>query len=122
MTDMSDKFDLNVVNHFFEKDYQDRGKQKWQGFFLSDHQVELTKQVRHDHRQDLPQQTIESICKGLNNAVLTHQKLLIQLKSVNKNGQHQSVEARVIKFNRQCILLESNLFLDTVNVMALKTL
>lgn len=84
MIDMSDKFDLNVVNHFFKKDYQDRGKQKWQGFFLSDHQVALTNQVNHDHRQDLPQQTIESISKCLNNAVLTHQKVLIQLKLVNK--------------------------------------
>lgn len=82
-------FDMDVVNHFFEHDYRDRGMLKWQGFYLSDHTAALHHQRDQQQRvyQRQPQQTLPTISKLLADAYQRHRQVTLQLNEVDLNGR-----------------------------------
>ncbi len=82
-------FDMDVVNHFFEHDYRDRGMLKWQGFYLSDHTAALNHQRDQQQRiyQRQPQQTLPTISKLLADAYQRHRQVTLQLNEVDLNGR-----------------------------------
>ena len=42
---MTDNDDFTtIINRYFQNDYRERGKIKWNGYFLSDHTSSLTKE------------------------------------------------------------------------------
>ncbi|MFD1124091.1 hypothetical protein ACFQ22_01775 [Lentilactobacillus raoultii] len=80
---------MDVVNHFFEHDYRDRGMLKWQGFYLSDHTAALNHQRDQQQRiyQRQPQQTLPTISKLLADAYQRHRQVTLQLNEVDLNGR-----------------------------------
>ncbi|MDI6523854.1 hypothetical protein [Leuconostoc suionicum] len=43
---MTNKEDFStLINRYFQNDYRERGKIKWNGYFLSDHTSSLVKMV-----------------------------------------------------------------------------
>lgn len=117
---MNDEFNLDVVTNFFKHDYHDRGKQKWQGFFLSDHQVALHKRANETKHPPLSKQEPKTILATLNKATVQHQHVFIQLKTRDKCGQHQALKGQVNTFNSQSILLVDGTFLNIEEIMAIE--
>ncbi|WP_273713765.1 hypothetical protein [Leuconostoc mesenteroides] len=52
-----------MVNNYFQNDYRERGKVKWQGFFLSDHTAALKRENRKHEQvtQRLPRMSLDKI-------------------------------------------------------------
>lgn len=54
---MSNKENFStIINRYFQNDYRERGKIKWNGYFLSDHTSSLAKEdvQRYQKPQELP--------------------------------------------------------------------
>lgn len=81
-----DPFDEQRVQHFFEREYVDRGIVKWQGYFLSDHTSALQQlqkkadNIAHTH---LEQQTIPLIQRLLLQAADNDLPVLIQFNQID---------------------------------------
>lgn len=59
---MNDDFG-RLVTSYFKNDYRERGKVKWNGYFLSDHTSSLKSEAyeRHQQTERLPRMTVEDI-------------------------------------------------------------
>lgn len=44
---MSDTEFSKMINNYFQNDYRERGKVKWNGYFLSDHTSALKREARN---------------------------------------------------------------------------
>ncbi|KRK94124.1 hypothetical protein [Companilactobacillus futsaii] len=79
--------DPEMVQTFFDNYYHDRGKIKWQGFYLSDHTAALKKQAKKaSHQNDLrPQQGLTEITKFLMQSYTYNQIVQIQLNVFDLN-------------------------------------
>ncbi|MBS0955004.1 hypothetical protein [Lactiplantibacillus plantarum] len=119
---MNDKFELDVVTNFFKHDYHDRGKQKWQGFFLSDHQVALHKRASETNHSPLLKQEPETILDILNKASVQHKQVFIQLKTRDNCSQHQVLKGQISRFNSQSVLLVNGTFINMEEIMAIEFL
>lgn len=80
---MNDKYkaDPATVQMFFDNYYHDRGKMKWQGFYLSDHTAALNRQTKQRNHQNKlrPQQSDEEITKFLMQSFSYNQVIKVQL-------------------------------------------
>ncbi|MBC9119304.1 hypothetical protein [Fructobacillus fructosus] len=81
---------------FFEQDYRERGKIKWNGFFLSDHtqKINRTKQASQEQLtwlEETPIYDMQFLCKE---AFTNHRKVLVQ---VNKTSTDQQPSKYVIE-------------------------
>lgn len=83
------KTDSEMVQTFFDSYYHDRGKMKWQGFYLSDHTAALNHQARKmNHQNKLrPQQSDEEITKFLMQSYTYNQIIKVQLNIFNKDNK-----------------------------------
>ncbi|USS88626.1 hypothetical protein M3M39_04425 [Fructilactobacillus hinvesii] len=110
--------DERLVQQFFANDYQDRGMQKWQGYFLSDH----TQRLRHSHQalqqstkwQMIPQMDGVAINRELQLAVEKHQAVTVIWKRAvgleaeyfRTSGQITGWEAGMIRIGTQMLATE----------------
>ena len=81
--------DSQTVKIFFDRYYHDRGKMKWQGFYLSDHTAALKKadkKLKHENNLR-PKQTIEEITKLLMQSYSYNQIVKVQLNTFDANHQ-----------------------------------
>jgi len=83
------EFDADTVQMFFDNYYQDRGKMKWQGFYLSDHTAALNHQAdklkqTNNIRQ---QQSLEEITKFLMQSFSYNQIVKVQLNVFDTNNE-----------------------------------
>ncbi|WP_201308369.1 hypothetical protein [Companilactobacillus farciminis] len=80
--------DPEMVQTFFDNYYHDRGKIKWQGFYLSDHTAALKKQAKKSsHQNNLrPQQELTEITKFLMQSYTYNQIVKVQLNVFDLNN------------------------------------
>ncbi|EGP4930070.1 TPA: hypothetical protein QFP15_001442 [Enterococcus faecium] len=71
-------------------DYNDRGRLKWAGFYLSDHTEEIDSEKEQRAKQNLAkeQMTTEEISEVLNVAVIKNRPLCIQKEERNAEGYY----------------------------------
>ncbi|MCT3206453.1 hypothetical protein WJM93_14160 [Lactiplantibacillus plantarum] len=107
------EFDLNIVNHFFEHDYHDRGLMKWQGFYLSDHTAALTKQRKLAQTQypSKPQQSLHEITELLSKAYAEKKMVTLQLNEINNNSEHAAdLHTCIHGYNEDSIIIDNQQF------------
>ncbi|GAP02143.1 hypothetical protein FPFC_010210 [Fructobacillus pseudoficulneus] len=109
----SEKDWLKTVSTYFAQDYRDRGKVKWNGFFLSDHTAKLSEQKKDQKVLEKaswqPQMAYHDIQRVVGQAAANQQELSVQLNQQDQDG-HVSpiITGRVTGF------FESGFYLDQV--------
>lgn len=80
-------FDKEIQNFF--KNYHERGMQKWGGFFLSDHTVQINKdnQKANTTYKKETEMDLEEISKILFKSFSNHYQIRLQLKNRNYNNE-----------------------------------
>lgn len=80
-------FDKKIQDFF--KNYHDRGMQKWGGFFLSDHTVQINKDNKKANTiyQKEAEMDMQEISRILLKAFSDHYKIRLQLKDRNYNNE-----------------------------------
>lgn len=83
------EYDSATVQSFFDNYYHDRGKMKWQGFYLSDHTAALNQQMKKiQHTNKLRQeQTNAEITKFLMQSFTYNQIVKVQLNICDTNNE-----------------------------------
>lgn len=81
------KFDKAIQDFF--KNYHDRGMQKWGGFFLSDHTVQINKdnQKANTFYRKEAEMDLQEISRIFFKAFSNHYKIRLQLKDRNYNNE-----------------------------------
>ena len=71
-------------------DYNDRGRLKWAGFYLSDHteEIDADNEQRANHNLAKEQMTTEEIAEVLNAAVIKNRSVSIQKEERNAEGYY----------------------------------
>jgi len=71
-------------------DYNDRGRLKWAGFYLSDHteEIDADNEQRVNHNLAKEQMTTEEIAEVLNAAVIKNRSVCIQKEERNAEGYY----------------------------------
>ncbi|WP_349535492.1 hypothetical protein [Leuconostoc citreum] len=115
-TAMNDDFSQLVTN-YFKNDYRERGKIKWQGYFLSDHTALLNSdnEKRHQVTERLPRMSLGDIKQSLDDAALSYSYVIVQLDQQSKDGQMadniigtvNGYSDRGVVVNQQHILFET---------------
>jgi hypothetical protein len=79
VTAMNDDFSRLVTN-FFKNDYRERGKVKWNGYFLSDHTSSLKqeKQQRHHVTKKMAQMSLSEMKSRLQYASINYKLVIVQ--------------------------------------------
>ncbi|GAX07346.1 hypothetical protein IWT5_00079 [Secundilactobacillus silagincola] len=101
--------DDQLVQRFFDHDYQDRGVVKWQGFYLSDHTAALKKQAKQEAKKypARTQQSVEEIAQVLSEAYANGQTVSVQLNNRNLNGEFlPDLVGKVIGYEDEMVYLE----------------
>ncbi|MGX7041198.1 hypothetical protein ACWN9M_05395 [Leuconostoc lactis] len=85
---MTDDFS-KLVTSYFKNDYRERGKVKWNGYFLSDHTSSLKSEARERHQQTkrLPRMTVEDIRQTLMRALLEYHEVVVQQDMQDETGK-----------------------------------
>ena len=85
---MTDGFSRLVTN-YFKNDYRERGKVKWNGYFLSDHtsSLKVDANERHQQTERLPRMTVEDIRQTLMHALLEYHEVVIQKDVQDETGK-----------------------------------
>lgn len=104
------EYDPTVVQTFFDNYYHDRGKMKWQGFYLSDHTAALKRQAKalNQQHQLRHEQTEEEITKFLMQSFTYNQIIKVQLNICDTNNQVQAdLTGEVSGYNDDLFYLDS---------------
>ncbi|USS92131.1 hypothetical protein [Fructobacillus americanaquae] len=87
---------LSTVSGYFDHDYRDRGKVKWNGFFLSDHTAELKNQKTNQDQADQTElheaMSYEQMQQVVALAYRNSQRLVVQANSFDIEGRASPVE------------------------------
>lgn len=85
---MTDDFS-KLVTSYFKNDYRERGKVKWNGYFLSDHTSSLKSEAheRHQQTERLPRMTVEDIRQTLMHALLEYHEVVVQQDMQDETGK-----------------------------------
>lgn len=78
-----------IINNFFKYDYRERGKVKWNGFFLSDHTKSLHKnedELNYNERK-LTKMNLSEMKMVLMDAYLNYESVIVQLNIENIDHQ-----------------------------------
>ncbi|MCO0831506.1 hypothetical protein NFX39_00150 [Fructobacillus sp. W13] len=97
---------LSTVKAYFEHDYRERGKVKWNGFFLSDHTAKLKEKARLAERQEqaswLPALPLDEMMARVKEAQEIIQPIRLQENQLDKDGQIPLVKEGVVSdFHRE---------------------
>ncbi|KAA8372617.1 hypothetical protein [Leuconostoc carnosum] len=86
---MNDSEFSQLINHYFQNDYRERGKMKWNGFFLSDHTATLKKddQIRHTNTEKLPAISLDVAQNKLRQAFVNYDSVTVQQNIINTKRQ-----------------------------------
>jgi len=86
---MNDSEFSQLINHYFQNDYRERGKMKWNGFFLSDHTATLKKddQIRHTNTEKLPAISLDVARQRLRQAFVNYDSVTVQQNIINTKRQ-----------------------------------
>ncbi|WP_349533729.1 hypothetical protein [Leuconostoc citreum] len=113
---MNEDFSQTVTN-YFKNDYRERGKVKWQGYFLSDHTAELKSETkkRHQVTKKFSQMPLNEIKTQLMAAKTHYLPVTVQLDEQRPDGQLfdnlvgtvDGFSERSVVINGQPILLET---------------
>lgn len=101
--------DDQLVQRFFDHDYQDRGVVKWQGFYLSDHTAALKKQAKQEAKKypARVQQSMEEMSQLLSEAYANGQTVSVQLNNRDLNGEFlPDLVGKVIGYDDEMVYLE----------------
>lgn len=104
------KYDSETVQSFFDNYYHDRGKMKWQGFYLSDHTAALNRQAKKLNRQKQlrKEQTAEQITKFLMQSFTYNQIIKIQLNICDTNNEiSDDLTGEVSGYNEDLFYLDN---------------
>lgn len=84
---MTDDFG-RLVTTYFKYDYRERGKVKWNGYFLSDHTSSLKSEAheRHQQTERLSRMTVVDIKQTLMNVLLEYHEVVIQRDVQDETG------------------------------------
>ncbi|GDZ85675.1 hypothetical protein EFN63_01640 [Leuconostoc citreum] len=84
---MTDDFSKMVTN-YFKNDYRERGKIKWNGYFLSDHTARLNndEKKRHTVNKRLPRMPLKEIKHQLQFATTNYLLTTVQTDTQHANG------------------------------------
>ncbi|CAH1851924.1 hypothetical protein [Convivina praedatoris] len=74
------------VKSYFENDYRERGKVKWDGFFLSDHTLQMKKH-QQESTIDSTEMNLSMIMQLSQHAWANHRLVTVQINSQNLDGQ-----------------------------------
>ncbi|MCT8388345.1 hypothetical protein [Leuconostoc lactis] len=85
---MTDDFG-KLVTSYFKNDYRERGKVKWNGYFLSDHtsSLKVDASERHQQTERLTRMTVEDIKRTLMHALLEYHEVVIQQDVQDETGK-----------------------------------
>lgn len=104
------EYDSATVQSFFDNYYHDRGKMKWQGFYLSDHTAALNqqmKQIQHTNKLRQEQTSIE-ITKLLMQSFTYNQVIKVQLNIYDKNNEVEADRiGRISGYDNDLFYLDS---------------
>ncbi|MCK8605756.1 hypothetical protein LNP18_06510 [Leuconostoc citreum] len=78
-----------TVTNYFKDDYRERGKIKWQGYFLSDHTAQLKSETKKKHQvtKKLPQMPLDEIKAQLSFARINYLSITLQQDAQRSDGQ-----------------------------------
>lgn len=78
-----------IVTNYFKNDYRERGKIKWNGYFLSDHTSSLKRaaKIRHDITVKLDKMTLDEMKCQLQYAFINYCTVIVQQDFQNPKGQ-----------------------------------
>ncbi|MGQ2283415.1 hypothetical protein [Leuconostoc pseudomesenteroides] len=79
---MSDAEFSKMINNYFQNDYRERGKVKWNGYFLSDHTSALKREAQNKNAVPvkLPMMSL-TVCQN----ILRHASANYELVTVQQN-------------------------------------
>lgn len=109
----------SVVDDFFEHSYHDRGRLKWQGFYLSDHTTALNKEktLREKKIEYRSQQTLEEISKVLLEAYTKNKTVEIQLNNLDQNDNSAgNIKTKIKGYNEDNIFIENDRFVSIEDI------
>lgn len=104
------EYDPENVQMFFDHYYHDRGKMKWQGFYLSDHTAALNRQAKQNsHQNDLrQQQTDQEITKFLMQSYTYNQIVKVQLNIFDTDNKIQDdLTGEISGYNNDVFYLDN---------------
>ncbi|MDV4500603.1 hypothetical protein NNC41_12825 [Enterococcus faecium] len=90
-------------------EYNDRGRMKWAGFYLSDHteKIDADNEQRSTHNLAKEQMTTEEIAKILNDAVIKNRSVCIQKEERNAEGYYpDDVVGKIIGYDELGVFVE----------------
>lgn len=80
---MTNKEDFStIINRYFQNDYRERGKIKWNGFFLSDHTSSL---VKDDRQRNQKPQKLPKIPLNEAQSILQHSCVNYHIVTIQQN-------------------------------------
>lgn len=98
-----------MAQQFFNRDYEDRGMLKWQGFFLSDHTSVIKKDKKASIAESIkPQQTNQEIMDVLFRALEYKYQVHIQLRELQQGETVVSVDGLVMQLDDGRVLIQVN--------------
>ncbi|WP_273712944.1 hypothetical protein [Leuconostoc mesenteroides] len=77
-----------IINRYFKNDYRERGKIKWNGFFLSDHTSSLVKEnvQRNQKTQKLPKIPLNEAQHILQHSCVNYHIVTVQQNIETNDG------------------------------------
>lgn len=110
---MTDDFS-RVVTSFFKNDYRERGKVKWNGYFLSDHTSSLKSDAaeRHKRTNRLPRMPIDQIKRTLMHASNEYHEVVVQQDMQDIDGKlFKNIVGPVNGFTDRGVVVDKQHFL-----------
>ncbi|MCK8627028.1 hypothetical protein [Fructobacillus cardui] len=107
------KEDIQRAKTFFEQDYHDRGKIKWNGFFLSDHtqKINQNKEDRttlHEWLDETPVHEMQRVCQE---AFVNYRSIILQLNSTTSDMTvPEPIHALIRSFNEEGLWIDKNYY------------
>lgn len=118
---MNDDFG-RLVTSYFKNDYRERGKVKWNGYFLSDHTSSLKSEAyeRHQQTERLPRMTVEDIRRTLMHALIEYHEIVIQRDVQDETGKlFKNIVGGVDSFSDRGVVIDKEHLLFE-NIRAVK--
>ena len=111
-----------LVTSYFKNDYRERGKVKWNGYFLSDHTSSLKSEAheRHQQTERLPRMTVEDIRQTLMHALLEYHEVVVQQDMQDETGNlFKNIVCSIDVFSDRGVVIDNDHLLFE-NIRAVK--
>lgn len=107
---MTDDFQQLVTN-YFKNDYRERGKIKWNGYFLSDHTSSLTVDAigRHSQTLRLEVMPLDEIKETLMHASHAYHQVIVQQDVQDQTGHMQkNITGIIAGFSDRGVVIDNH--------------